>query len=318
MTYSAAQRVLVMVSVLLAALTFASPALATTPGVNGRIVFSSDATGSSQLYTVDPSGHGLRQITHIAGGASSPDWSPNGRQLTFNATDGQCRIAISHANGSHRHLLPAFAETVCDYQPAFTAAGGRIVFASLIPSELEDLIVVERLDGTHAQILDNGSNRVTDPNVSPDGRSVTIVWFAGSDSPPDSVGQGLIRKGIDGSFQQSLLPLSAFVGVKHDWAPSGRRILFTGNSFAPGESANIATIRADGSGIRWLTHYTDPQRSAFAGSYSPDGHWIVYELQHGDKYALMRMHPDGTHKRVILPLSSFHPEDADWGPRPTR
>ena len=65
------------------ALATAAPAQATTPGQNGRIVFSSNRTGSYQLYTIGSSGGGLRQVTHLDGDAVTPDWSPNGRWINL-------------------------------------------------------------------------------------------------------------------------------------------------------------------------------------------------------------------------------------------
>ena len=46
---------------------------------------------------------------------------------------------------------------------------------------------------------------------------------------------------------------------------------------------------------------------AYAGSYSPDGRWIVFRLEDHGQNALMRIRTDGTHLRTILPLSAFRP-----------
>jgi hypothetical protein len=61
-----------------------------------------------------------------------------------------------------------------------------------------------------------------------------------------------------------------------------------------------------------------PDVRAYVGGYSPDGGWIVFRLEDHGQYALMRMHPDGSHRRVILPLSDFRPRFIDWGPTPSR
>jgi len=309
-----------VLAMLMGAFVFAPSASATTPGVNGRIVFSANATGTYQLYTVRPDGTGLRQITHAALFAGSPDWSPNGRRIAFSFGIGfdYAGIAIIHPDGSHRRMVPTVPETVCDCEPAYTPGGGRIVFSSLIPSELQDLILSERVDGSHRHLVDfQSDDSPGDPNVSPDGSTVTIAFSYGGDAPDDAAGRMLFRKSIDGGFEQNVLPLKAYVGNKHDWAPNGERILFTGNAYVNGEPANIATVKPDGSDIRWLTHSADPQRTFDAGSYSPDGRWIVYRLEDHGQYALMRMHPDGTHKHVILPFSNLRPLDIDWGPHPT-
>jgi Tol biopolymer transport system component len=127
----------------------------------------------------------------------------------------------------------------------------------------------------------------------------------------------LTSAGIRGRNPELLLPYTTDVAIKHDWAPNSRRIVFTNNADFFEQSANIGTLRPDGTGpVRWLTHYTDPERRAYAGSYSPNGRWIVYRLEDHGQYALMRMHPDGTHRRVILPRSDFRPRYVDWGSTP--
>jgi Tol biopolymer transport system component len=68
--------------------------------------------------------------------------------------------------------------------------------------------------------------------------------------------------------------------------------------------------------MRYLTRFTDPELRAYAGSYSPDGKWIVFRLEDHGQYSLMKIRPDGTHLRTILPPSSFRPRYIDWGSRP--
>ena len=114
------------------------------------------------------------------------------------------------------------------------------------------------------------------------------------------------------------LTLYAFdVAVKQDWAPDGRHIVLTDNADFPhpGDSANIATIRPEGTGLRYLTNYRGGDVSAFVGGYSPSGRWIVFRLEDHGRYGLYRMRPDGSHLKPILGLSSFRPRFIDWGPR---
>jgi Tol biopolymer transport system component len=295
-----------------AALAAVSPAQATTAGVNGRIVFRAvTGDGSSQVFVVGSNGHRLRQITHLAGDAMNPEWSPNGRWIVFERDLAErCSIALMRPDGSHLRTLPPPPGSGCDAQPSFTAGGGRILFESYNPTENDDAIWVERLDGSHQRRLGSGTALgATDPNASPDGLQMTFVAFNNQD-----LGQGLMRTGINGHHPQLLLPYSFDVAIKHDWSPDGERIAFSDDADNFDASANIGTIRPDGGGLRWLTHFTDPELRAYVGSYSPDGRWIVYRLEDHERYALMRMRADGTHRRVILPLSDFRPRGIDWGP----
>jgi Tol biopolymer transport system component len=294
-----------------AALVLAPAALGATPGQNGLILFGADQTGSSQLYTVRQSGHGLRQITHVAGDAVHPDWSPNGRKIVFELDSATgCRIVLMNANGSDQTMLPQPPGAECDEQPTFTPNGRWIVFSSFNPVANEEAIWIENLRGRHQRRLTTSPfGGATDPSVSPDGNFITFVAFNNKD-----LGQGLIRTGIGGRHPKLLLPYSTDVAVKHDWAPDGGRIVFTNNADNFERSANIATIMPNGTGLRFLTHFRDPEMRAYAGSYSPDGHWIVFRLENHGKFALMRMRPDGSHRHAILPLSDFRPRFIDWGP----
>ena len=67
--------------VIMGTLLFASPAWATFPGANGQITFAALPTPTApgkQIYTIEPNGTGLRQLTHLDGDATSPHWSPAG------------------------------------------------------------------------------------------------------------------------------------------------------------------------------------------------------------------------------------------------
>jgi Tol biopolymer transport system component len=304
---------LVVWTLALAGLVFAPTAAATSPGQNGRIVFSTQATGSFQLYTLGPSGGGLHRLTHVSGDAVHPDWSPNGRWIVFELdTPNRCSIALMRANGSHIRTLPRPPGAECDGQPSFTQGGDRIVFVSFNPHTEDEAIWIQDLDGSHQHRLATSPfGGATDPNTSPHAGWLTFVGFNGQ-----PFGQGLIRTNVRGQHPKLLLPYAADVAIKHDWAPHGHRIVFTNNADRTDRSANIGTITADGTALRWLTHLHDPAVRAYAGSYSPDGRWIAYRLENHGRYSLMRMHPDGSDKQVIRRFADNAPRFIDWGPTP--
>ena len=108
-----------------------------------------------------------------------------------------------------------------------------------------------------------------DPNVSPDGQTVTFVRHK-----VDGELQALYTVDIDGSNLRRIVPYALEVAIKHDWAPDGNHIVIGAWADYPDHlSPNVATIRPDGSDLEMLTDYTGGEVGAFAGSYSPDGRW---------------------------------------------
>jgi Tol biopolymer transport system component len=118
---------------------------------------------------------------------------------------------------------------------------------------------------------------------------------------------------MNGSDLRLIIPFSFDLGVVTDWAPEGDRIVATEYQTGPG---NTVTVRPDGSDLLRVTHYAGDV-GAGGASYSPDGRWIVFRRQDNtkEKYALWKMHPDGSDatriRRLRFNFGSIH-----WGPRP--
>jgi Tol biopolymer transport system component len=295
----------------LATLALAAPADATFPDHNGRIAFHADTDEGSQIFTVRDSGRDLRQITHVSGHARLPDWSPDGRRIAFELETGDSAgVALMNADGSGLVTLPP-PPGVFEGDPSFTPDGRRIVFVAF-DGETEGVWSM-RLDGTDRRPITTAGG--PDPNVSPDGRRLAFLGFDG-----EPFGQALFTSGVDGSEPRPITPFSFNVGFKHDWAPDGRRLVFIHNAdFAvPDQSANIAAIRPDGTGLRFLTKFGGRGVNAFAGSYSPDGRWIVLRLEYHGRFGLFKMRPDGSRLRPIIARMDLAPRFVDWGPRPHR
>lgn len=293
----------------LALLAVPSSARATYPGHNGLITFFAETESGPQLFTVRPNGHALRQITHLDGGATLPDWSPDGRQIVFAL--GECLIAFVNYDGSGLRVLPSQTPDGCETDPSFTPDGSRIVFERYDPATNDDAIWSMDLQGGDRQrIATSDDGGATDPNVSPDGQTLSFLGFL----PEDLT--ALFTSSMDGSNVAQLTPTLYGIAFKHDWAPDGGRLVFSDNAGNPDKPVNIATIRPDGTGLRYLTDYQNPDTRANVGGYSPDGNWIVFRLTVHGSFGLYRMRPDGGALHAILPLSSFAPRFIDWGPSP--
>jgi WD40-like Beta Propeller Repeat len=74
-----------------------STAYATFPAQNGRIVFVSDRYGSWQLYTIDPDGSDIAQVTNLPPvdyDLWAPSFSPDGRPDPVHLRSRRLRTAI--------------------------------------------------------------------------------------------------------------------------------------------------------------------------------------------------------------------------------
>ena len=297
-------------------------ASATYAGHNGLIVFGAVIGSGSQLFTVRPNGHDLRQITFGPGEAVNPDWSPDGRSIVYELDRGnEAGCAIELMNGDETGIIDLTGDrNGCEAQPSFTPDGQRIVFERFDDITFVDAIwSMDLTGGDRHQITTGVDNGVTDPNVSPDGNTLSFVGFDGNlFGPEGEPAQGLFSSDLNGNDLSQLLPFTLDLAIKHDWAPDGKHLLVgtNANFFDPNDSANIATIRPDGSGLHYLVHSHDPAVNAFAGSYSPDGRYIVFRLEDHGSFALMQMRSDGSHLKQILGFSSFRPRFIDWGARP--
>ena len=281
-----------------------SPASATFPGQNGRIVFAD----GGHIATVNPDGSGLTLLTAGAGN-SDPSFSASGERIVYSHRVGRHHVIVAmRADGTHKRAL---TRRHADHSPAFSPSGRRIAFSRRGHSGEDTFfrIWVMRADGTHRRQLTHDKPvfqaRHDQPSFSPGGKKILFESVLAEDS-----GIGLIH--ADGSATAARFPDGA---VEPSFAPGGKRILFT-YSFAP--TAEIDVIDADGSDPRHITNNADPNAVFAFPSYSPDGTRIVFSSgdsllgpARGDIYT---MNADGTGLTQLT--SDGRSLAPDWGPLP--
>jgi Tol biopolymer transport system component len=99
------------------------------------------------------------------------------------------------------------------------------------------------------------------------------------------------------------------------WSRDGTRIAF--NDYAEDvwkKSANVYTIRPDGTSLRKVTHYTGGKKRAFVNDWSPDGRQIVYHLIGDAVNDLYVVNTDGTNTHALTHLGpKANPRHSTWG-----
>lgn len=328
-------------AVLLVVLVFvASPADATFPGTNGRIAFSTDTGRGGQINTIEPNGEGLQQISSVTGTASDSDWSPDGTKIAFDVDTSAdpgvpCRIEMMDADGGNVVDLTPTAWVQnggCAYNPSFTPDGKHIVFVATrcegdeigCPGTLRSM----NLDGDNRRrilrVPNPGSWEMHSPEVSPDGRTILITMVDETVVMDGVHGnrKALYTVRMNGSHLTKVTSFRLDVCVcSGDWAPSGDRIVSSsqaGPTPVPGVASNLFTVRPHGTGLRFLMHSTNTDVGIGVGSYSPNGHWILYKRIREDKgrYRLMKIHPSGE-AAILIAAIPANPAGRDWGPLPS-
>jgi Tol biopolymer transport system component len=309
------RRALALGTAVVVALIAALGATATPPGRNGLIVYAQELRPEHyQLFTIRPDGSGLKQITHVSN-AANPDWSPNGKtivaEVEINSRGG---ITLLSPTGTViRNLTPKGFQG----QPSFSPDGKWIVYERDIGPGNNGVWLM-RSNGTGLRrVTRNPFGRGecgcdTDPNFSPNGKLITFVRIKKNHRQ-----QALFSVRRNGSGLRQLTPYSWNVAIKHDWSPDGTLIVLTTNAdfVRPNESANLVTIRPDGSGKTDLTGFTGGMENAFAGSFSPDGKQIVFRIESGDTYSLAVIDRNGRNLRRIT-TGKGTPRYIDWGTHP--
>lgn len=321
----------------------AVPAQATFPGDNGSIAFrrflNVERTWGA-IFTIRPDGRGERQVTNPPFGYvdRDPDVSPDGRKIAFQRESVDCgpdchsnEVFVVNADGSHlRQLTEQAPGTVCgvggtcNESPAWSPDGRYIAFARgrgpIVDDYIESAgIYVMRADGSHVrQITQKVLPTLGEdfsPQWSPDGHKLVFQRNnkPGAD-PPDGIALWTVN--LVTGRERSITPYPIEAGDTPDWSPDGRRILFhSNNSQNSNVSANLYTVRPDGTGLRQLTFETGGTVNYLGSSYSPDGTMITFGRRPETAGAadIFVAQADATRIRPVTrtPLYDSYP---DWGP----
>ena len=251
------------------------------------------ADGDGSIYTIEPDGSGLRQLTatitddHTAY-ASYPDVSPDGTRIAF--TRGST-IAVMNVDGTDQKVIAERGG-----QPAFSPDGSEIVFGCV------GGICIVNADGSNRRQLspeNDGSGAISrsDPTFTPDGTKIVFNesgYIAGFDT--------------DGNGWFQILR-DQYWNSDPAYSPDGSTIVFSSNR-GPTDNSETYTMTADGQDIRPLT-----TEFAVHATFSPDGSKIVYTRgitgpRSGAQ--IWVMNADGSEPRQLT-SSSLMAQSPSWG-----
>jgi Tol biopolymer transport system component len=297
-------------SAALVATVLAAPSQATFRGKNGRIVYSAQTGKFEQLFTVRPDGSDRRQITRFtdSSGGSLSHWSHDGTRIVFTRrwnVDGpneREQIYVANANGSNPH--PIKLPGVEPIQPTWFPDGRRILFLDLASTPTFKIVNADGTGLRNAGMPPLGDS----PCVFGDGKRVAVVRprTPGSD---DVLAIFVVR--LDTRSVRRITPWGSYTETI-DCSPDGTRVVFGKPAFGPPRSANVFTIRTDGTGLTQLTHSSGGTVNNNPNSWSPDGTKIVFTSNRGGRTdrVLFVMNADGSGVRQLTRSAANF---ASWG-----
>lgn len=119
-------------------------------GINNQIVYYSYNTGDAEIYTMNPDGTNIQQLTNTNSDNIWPAWSANGERIVFvSDRDNNYEIYIMDANGFNQERLTE--NNYLDYRPDCSPDGTQIAFLSDRDGNFE--IYLMNIDGSNQERL---------------------------------------------------------------------------------------------------------------------------------------------------------------------
>jgi TolB protein len=215
-----------------------------------KIAFDDTRTGQVQLFTMNADGSDVQQITHLAGGAADPSYSPDGSLLVFDhlPRTGCCgNIWTIRPDGTGLHQVTHFTTENFPFQPEFSPDGQRIVFweSSAYGGKFTAIFVM-RANGTDIRRVTPLHMDAGHPKWSPDGSKIVF-----NNDVPLSVGD-IFTIRPDGTGLTRLtdvIPLGA-ADFRPDYSPDGTMIVF--DQLKGSQPISVWTMKANGSNAKLI------------------------------------------------------------------
>jgi TolB protein len=322
-------RVIIALTAVLACL-FGSAAAAAPSG--GKIAFESSVGGNQQVFTINPDGSDLTQVTHLAGsGLLGLTWR-NPQSLVFSAATGTGPDTLYSvdAGGGPVTAVSRGCTHKClgDDFPRYTRNGKKVAFERAFGPIVDDNAAVDGIftmnaDGTGLRQITQRHVPTTSedhhPSWSPNGSRIVFQRLNTKAMPLGATALFVVN--ADGTHLKRLTSwrLNANNPV---WSPDGKRIAFsTYDPPVSGKHTNVFTIRPNGKGLHQLTHYTGSLQ-AYVDDWSPNARQIVFHLTRGEGAErgpndLYVINADGSavHRLTHMPHGS-NPSNAVWTSTP--
>jgi Tol biopolymer transport system component len=296
----------------------AIPAAAQARGTNGKLVVNVDnsATGTEQVYTVNPDGtdHQL-----LYDNAEVGQWSPDGRRVVVTLSSGQ-QLILDVATGATTDLqLASRYPDLALFCGVWSPDGSRLACEGFGQTDgsLNGVYTVRSSDGGGLQRVTSEPNGDDCPSdYSPDGRRLVVTRASDTSYELDTVK-------LDGSGLKQIAPAGTdFDFCSGRWSPQGNEILYSAH-VPDADRSTIWTTHSDGTGVQEIPvpgcggPRSDPSSvGCSAPVWSPDGQKIGFSrhtLQPTEQFDLYTVNADGSGLFQVTNTPDLQEGGSDWG-----
>ena len=220
---------------------------------DGKIVYSSLASGNPDIWSVNADGTGHRQLTSGAGNNSFPSVSPDGRYILFNSDrSGEQGIWRMDMDGSNLKQL-----TNEGVLPYCTPDGQWVFYYSA-----QRLWKVSIDGGARVQLTTPAKDKVTAPVLSPDGEYIACNYLVGE--PGAQFRVGIIP--IEGGEPLKVFNVLSYAIKPLRWIADSRAVTYIDTRDGV---SNIWALLLDGGPPTQMTNFKTDFISSF--DWSRDG-----------------------------------------------
>jgi Tol biopolymer transport system component len=282
-----------------------------------RIVFQAPVTVNrqgtySQIFSMNPDGSGVVQLTSANASACGPRWSPGQQYIAFSRNQTLYVMeAKGEAHGGRTFAVAPAALGGADWSPdgtmlVYEGPNGNLY---IVPVD-----VVNRKAGTPVLFR---SGKYSDPSWSPDGTRIAF-WGCDDGNLPFFIKVRDVATGAEISF--GVFDPAAAAGFSNEtpqWSPDGKFIAFSGpvtwtvttkKGASTSTAEEIFIANADGTG--------NPQRVTYLKSYtiyptwSPDGTTIAFRSDVSGTPSVYKMVLGSNGATLLHSLAN----EPDWNP----
>lgn len=286
-------------------------ALTKKPGMfHSKIVASSDRAGGKwkEVYVMDWDGYNAKKITNHKSITLSPNWSHDGKSITYTA------FAYNRKSKARNADLFLFE---LDSQKRFSLSTqpGINSGSSFSPDDKHIYLTISQRGNPDIFRVDtNGRNqtRITngpagamnvEPNISPDGKTIAFS--------SDRSGQPMIYTMDTNGNNVKRLTFAGRYNASPAWSPDGKKIAFAGYDKT---HFDIFVMNADGTNMIRLTSAkkaNGKMANNETPSFSPDGRQVMFVSDRTGKKQIYIVNADGTNERRIT-FDNFNYEQPKW------